>query len=175
MGIGVIVLSEPWGREDALGVGDTPGEFGWFPTLSFDVRFGESRAGKLSVFVHCDRLRTILTVHKHNTRSLNPDVGGRAERTLATAVRGRMGRSSGRGGSASKPVQVATWLDAGCGATRGLADAGPATYWFWVRFSFVYNRITDLTTSQEVWRALLQPLTVQNIYIPFVQLPILLY
>lgn len=71
IGIGVIVLSELWGSDEALGVGDTPGEDWPFPTLSLDVRFGDNLAGKLRVFVHCDKLRTILIVHKHNTRSLN--------------------------------------------------------------------------------------------------------
>lgn len=72
MGIGEMVLSDPCGSEEALGVGETPGEAGCtFTTLSFDVRLGDSLAGKLSVFVHCDRLRTIFIVHKHKTRSLN--------------------------------------------------------------------------------------------------------
>lgn len=71
MGMGVMVLSELWGSDEALGVGDTPGEEGPLPTLSFDVLLGDNLAGKLRVFVHCDKLRTILIVHKHNTRSLN--------------------------------------------------------------------------------------------------------
>lgn len=65
--MGVMVFSDPCGSEEALGVGDTPGELGPFPTLSFDVRLGDNLEGKLRVFVHCDKLRTILTVHKHNT------------------------------------------------------------------------------------------------------------
>lgn len=61
IGMGEIVLSEPWGRDEALGVGDTPGEAGWtLMTLSFDVRFGDNLAGKLRVFVHWDRLRTMV-------------------------------------------------------------------------------------------------------------------
>ncbi|CAH4037101.1 unnamed protein product [Pieris brassicae] len=68
MGIGEIVFSDPCGRDEALGVGDTPGELGWtLTTLSLEVRLGDSLEGKLSVFVHCDKLRTILKVHKHNT------------------------------------------------------------------------------------------------------------
>lgn len=86
IGIGEIVLSEPCGRDEALGVGDTPGDPGWtLTTLSFEVRFGESLAGKLRVFVHCDKLRTILTVHKHNTFT-EPEMilsGVRSPRRLA--------------------------------------------------------------------------------------------
>lgn len=68
IGIGEIVLSEPCGRDEALGVGETPGEPGvTFTMLSLEVRFGDNLAGKLRVFVHCDKLRTILTVHKHYT------------------------------------------------------------------------------------------------------------
>lgn len=38
------------------------GVIGWiFTEQSFELRFGEMRAGKLSVFVHCDRLRTMLS------------------------------------------------------------------------------------------------------------------
>lgn len=66
IGIGDIVFSEPWGIDEALGVGETPGKMGWtFTTLSLDVRFGDSLAGKLRVFVHCDKLLTILIVHMH--------------------------------------------------------------------------------------------------------------
>lgn len=37
------------------------GVIGWTFTLhSLELRFGEIRAGKLKVFVHCDKLRTIL-------------------------------------------------------------------------------------------------------------------
>lgn len=94
IGIGVIVLSELWGSEEALGVGDTPGEEGPLPTLSLEVRLGDSLAGKLRVFVHCDKLRTILTVHKHNTRSLNSLWW--ATRALANTVRGRMRNRRGQ-------------------------------------------------------------------------------
>lgn len=65
--MGVMVFSELWGSEEALGVGETPGELGWFPTLSFEVLFGDSLDGKLNVFVHCDKLRTILTVHSQHS------------------------------------------------------------------------------------------------------------
>ena len=109
IGIGVIVLSELWGSDEALGVGETPGEPGPFPTLSLEVRLGDSLAGKLRVFVHCDKLRTILTVHKHNTRSLNSL--WRATRALANTVRGRM--RNRRGQQNVQPVQVATWPGGG--------------------------------------------------------------
>lgn len=61
MGIGEEAFwSEFWGSDDALGVGETPGEVDWpLPTLSLDILFGDNLDGKLSVFVHCDRLRTI--------------------------------------------------------------------------------------------------------------------
>lgn len=103
IGIGEIVLSEPCGRDEALGVGDTPGEPGWtLTTLSFDVRFGDSLAGKLRVFVHCDKLRTILTVHKHYTFTELEET----TRALHTAAGGRMG--SAMPSTKLQPVQVAT-------------------------------------------------------------------
>lgn len=38
---------------------------------SFELRFGERREGKLRVFVHCARLRTILVVQANCRSSLN--------------------------------------------------------------------------------------------------------
>ncbi|CAH2073068.1 unnamed protein product, partial [Iphiclides podalirius] len=108
MGIGEMVLSEPCGRDEALGVGDTPGDVGCtLTTLSFEVRLGESLAGKLSVFVHCDRLRTILRVHKHNTYT-------------DTATRGR-GTFAQNGGRRTNAIarRIQTKLDAAC-ASRDL-------------------------------------------------------
>lgn len=41
-------------------LGSAGGVMGWTFTLhSFEFRFGDILAGKLSVFVHCDKLRTI--------------------------------------------------------------------------------------------------------------------
>lgn len=92
-----MVLSDPWGREDALGVGETPGDAGCtLTTLSFDVRLGDNLEGKLRVFVHWDRERTILAVHEHftdtdATRAHSAEVGGRmAEAWRGEATPGRM-------------------------------------------------------------------------------------
>lgn len=96
-----MVLSEPCGRDEALGVGETPGEVGCtLTTLSLEVRLGDSLAGKLSVFVHCDRLRTILRVHKHNTYT---DTVTRESDTFAQ-----------RGGRWTNARRNQTKLDAAC-------------------------------------------------------------
>lgn len=98
-----MVLSDPWGREDALGVGETPGDAGCtLTTLSFDVRLGDNLEGKLRVFVHWDRERTILAVHEHftdtdATRAHSAEVGGRmADGGLAR--RGDPGEDASRAG-----------------------------------------------------------------------------
>lgn len=47
--------------EEALGVGEDPAIVGWtLTTLSFELLLGDNLAGKLRVFVHWDKLRTIL-------------------------------------------------------------------------------------------------------------------
>ncbi|CAG5050987.1 unnamed protein product [Parnassius apollo] len=111
MGIGEIVLSEPCGRDEALGVGDTPGELGCtFTTLSLELRFGDNLEGKLSVFVHCDRLRTILSVHMHKTRSLNTSTRTRTIDPNRATVGGRMRCARRSKQNLTQAVQVATWF-----------------------------------------------------------------
>lgn len=99
IGMGEMVFSELCGSDEALGVGDTPGDPGWtFTTLSFDVRLGDNLEGKLRVFVHWDKLRTIVASPCAQSTSLyftrvhcpRPESESTSARVFSTAVEARM-------------------------------------------------------------------------------------